>query len=76
MTTDNIKISYNFEQIGCTRSHPHENMDRYCKLITIIAKKDNESVHLKATIAKLEQELCDMTFAYNACSYLLDKINK
>jgi hypothetical protein len=30
----------------------------------------------QAKIAKLEQELCDMTFAYRACSHLLDKINK
>jgi hypothetical protein len=35
----------------CTRSHPHEDMDRECELLTEIARLNNESVHLKAELA-------------------------
>ena len=30
-------------QRGCTRSHPHENMDYECELKTVIAKMINEN---------------------------------
>jgi hypothetical protein len=49
------------------------NHPSHAGLIDLI---DFEIAKEKQKIAKLEQELCDMTFAYNACSYLLDKINK
>lgn len=33
---------------GCTRSHPHENMDDFCKLRSQIAKLTNENARIKA----------------------------
>ena len=30
------------EQIGCWRSHPHENMDRECEILTEIARLNAE----------------------------------
>lgn len=34
----------------CTRSHPHEAMDRECELLAEIARLNSESVHLKAEL--------------------------
>jgi len=35
-------------QHGCSRSHPHENMDAMCELRTEIARLTNENARLKA----------------------------
>jgi len=47
------------EDDGCTRSHPHENMNDYCKLKTEIARLNNQSVHDKLKLAEQQKELDD-----------------
>jgi uncharacterized membrane-anchored protein len=75
MTTDNIKLAVECGAMVHEMESPFENTYLFLKseidyLINRVREED------KQKIAKLEQELCDMTFAYNACSHLLDKINK
>lgn len=41
---------------GCTRSHPHENMDAMCELRTEIARLTNENARLKAQPAPLRED--------------------
>jgi hypothetical protein len=77
MTTDNIKLAVECGASSGVRTHLNTNSDS----IVFVPKDLNELItrvreEQQAKIAKLEQELCDMTFAYNACSHLLDKINK
>jgi len=40
---------------GCTRSHPHENMDAMCELRTEIARLTNENARLKAQPAPVQE---------------------
>jgi hypothetical protein len=78
MTTDNIKLAVECGAIDGMQYIPW--MIEGDALIFDCLQLDNLISRVRsedqAKIAKLEQELCDMTFAYNACSYLLDKMNK
>ena len=38
------------QQHGCSRSHPHENMNAMCELRTEIARLTNENARLKLQI--------------------------
>lgn len=42
---------------GCTRSHPHEQMDKSCELRTEIARLTNQNASLKAANAELAEAL-------------------
>lgn len=44
----NLRLDYEpAQQHGCSRSHPHENMDAMCELRTEIARLTNENARLK-----------------------------
>lgn len=47
------------EPSECTRSHPHENMDGFCKLRTEIARLTNENARLKAAPARAVEPLLE-----------------
>jgi hypothetical protein len=74
MTTDNIKLAVECGAVEIGYIFGRRKFAIWAGDIEKFVKKIKEDEQAK--IAKLKQELCDMTFAYNACSHLLDKINK